>query len=90
MLLTKTFGQYKSGSGPDIMESDLNIQVEYDVKENVVEEIKRIWSYNYRYRTVTDLTSIFVESMGDATEMILESIDWREVYRETKHAELVG
>lgn len=90
MLLTKTFGQYKKGSGPDVMESDLNIQVEYDPSEKVVEEIKRVWAYNYRYRTVTDLTAIYVESMGKATEMILESIDWDEVARETRREALVG
>jgi hypothetical protein len=78
--ITKTFLQYKSGLGPKTHESDLNIEVEYDKRENEVTQIIKVWSYSYKHRTVTDLTAIFAEQLSTQLDEIISSIDWWEQY----------
>lgn len=90
MLLTKTFGQYKKGSGPDVMESDLDVEVHYNVEENVVEDIESVSSFNYERGVRTDLTAIFKESFSKELEAIVGSVDWREIYMESRREALVG
>lgn len=86
--VVKVFEQLKKGS----RESDLNIEVQYDPKENVVTEIIRVWSYNYRLRAITDMTEIFSERLSASTELILQSVDWYEEYRmqRASKVEMIG
>lgn len=85
MHITKTFGQYKKGIGPATLESDFNVEVDYDPSEHVVREIIKVWSYNYRYRTVTDLTAVFAETLPAQLREIIELVDWFDLYCETTH-----
>lgn len=81
--ITKVYGQFKKHSNQ--MESDLNICVEYDPETDTVDKVIKIWSYNYRDRSITDLTAIFEESLSMQLEEILEEVQWRELYAESKH-----
>lgn len=80
--LTATFSQYALNNGP--LESDLNIEVDYNPEDNTVECILRVWAYNYRARATTDLSAIFSEQFPDQLEEMITKVDWREVYMEKK------
>lgn len=77
--LTKTFGQEnKDGSV-----NTLNIEVDYDPKENTVTEILYVTAYSSKGQYI-DLTGIFGTELNDYVEKIISKIDWREIYREEK------
>lgn len=83
MRLTKIFDQtYKNDPGK--IESALVIAVEYDPKSDTVTEIIDVYAYSRKYKTTTPLDQIVVQQLGEAFELILSSINWREIYRESK------
>jgi hypothetical protein len=84
MKLTKTFGQYKPGTGASKLQSAFCIAVDYNVEENTVEEIIRVYSINYDNNVETDLTAVFCEIHDKELDSIVESVNWRELYREMK------
>lgn len=83
MKLTKYFGQYKKATGKEI-ESGFEITIDYDPKEDNVESIESVVAYNNQKGVYTDLTAIFTEQFYGELDDIVNGIDWREVYSETK------
>ena len=74
--LTKTFGQEnKDGSV-----NTLNIEVDYDPKENTVTEILYVTAYSSKGHFI-DLTGVFGLELNVAIETIIRGVDWREEYR---------
>jgi hypothetical protein len=84
MKLTKTFGQYKPGTGASRLQSAFCIEVDYNVEENTVEEILRVYSINYDNNVETDLTAVFCEIHSRELDRIIDSVDWRLEFREMK------
>lgn len=78
--LTAVFSQFKEGFGPKTLESDLNVEVEYDPEERTYTQIIRVWTYNYRYKTVTDITAILADTFSKQLDEMLEHIDFWELY----------
>lgn len=76
--ITKTIAQYKKKNME--LESWLSITVDYDPKENTVEGIVEISTYNFDSRTTTDITAIMAEQFAGQLDSMIDSIDWREEY----------
>jgi len=79
MKLTKTYGQ----QNPDGSINTINIEVEYDQKENLVTEVLYVTAYCSKGYFI-DLTGIFALELNDAIEKIVAGVDWAEIYRESK------
>lgn len=83
--LHKTFIQLdKKGSD----ESSLTITIEagIDRTERTAEfsQLLSVVAYNHITGIYTDLTHIFFNCFNDQAEAIINSVDWWEVYRESK------
>jgi hypothetical protein len=77
--LTKTFGQLnKDGSV-----NTLNVDVDYNEKDNTVTEILYVTAYCSKGHFI-DLTGIFALGLNSHLEKIISEVDWREIYREEK------
>lgn len=77
--LTKTFGQ----ANKDGSVNTLNIDVDYNERENVVTEILYVTAYSSKGQYI-DLTGIFGTELSSLLETIIQNTDWREIYRESK------
>lgn len=83
MRLQKIFDQ-SFKTNPGLIESALVIVVDYDVKSDTVKEIIDVYAYNRAKAITTPLDQILVQQLSSAFELILSSINWREIYRENK------
>lgn len=84
MNLIYTVEQYKNGLGPNVLESALSIEVDYDPEERVVREIIKVWTYSYRFRTVTDITAIMAETFSKQLDQIILHADWWQIFCDAK------
>jgi hypothetical protein len=79
MIIEKSISQSENLSSE--VETELNIKVEYDPKENIVREIISVSVFNHKRLVTTDITAIMVEQFDPALEKMIASIDWREESR---------
>lgn len=83
MRLTKIFDQpYKNI--PSRIESGLVVVVDYDPRDNIVTEIIDVYGYNMDTKITTPLDQILVQQLPAVIETIIQSVDWRELYRDLK------
>lgn len=83
--LTKRYEQVDR-RGFDQSELLIKVEVDIDRTEHTAEftQLISVFAYDCKTKVYTDLTAIFFECFHDQAEAIIESVDWWEVYRETK------
>jgi hypothetical protein len=83
--LTKLYTQFDA-KGFDQSELLIKVEVIIDKQERTAtfNQLEKILAYNCKDRNYTDITDILFNHFHDQTESMIESIDWWEVWRETR------
>lgn len=86
VTLTKLYQQVDR-RGFDQSELIIKVEVDIDKHEHTAEvtQLISVHAYNCKTKVYTDLTAIFFECFHDQAEAIIESVDWWEVYKESKN-----
>lgn len=87
--LTKEYAQFaKNHTGK--LESALSITVMYEPIAKEVEYVYSVTVYNYEKKVHTDISAIMGQNMEDMLNDMTDSINWSEVYADTKIEEALS
>lgn len=64
------------------IKTSLAITVEYDPKDNSVEELISVFACDHLKNSVVNITDIFIMDASKGLEQLISATDWREIYRE--------
>jgi hypothetical protein len=83
--LTKIYTQLDR-KGFDQSELLIKVEVIIDRQKHTTtfNQLEKILAYNCKDRNYTDVTDILYNHFHDQTEAMIESIDWYEVWQETR------
>lgn len=86
VTLTKLY-QQTDRRGFDQSELIIKVECIIDRREHTAEfdQLLSVHAYDCKTKVYTDLTAIFFECFHDQAEAIIESVDWWEIYKESKN-----
>lgn len=81
MKLTHKYTTYTATKSVD---TELEIQVEYDEQRNKVNNVIHVWALDYSGSKVCRLTEIFTGQLHGILNKIVSTINWKEIYEDFK------